>query len=250
MKIATWNVNSIRARAEQLLVWLIDNNVDVVLLQEIKCVNSDFPTVFFEDSGFNVSVFGQKSYNGVAILSRYMIEEVVRGDEVFKNDFHARYIEALINGYTLVSVYVPNGISPDSDQYTYKLRFLEILSKHLYKLNGLIVGGDFNVALTDNDVYDPNLWHEQICCTEKERQSLNSLINVNNLNDCIRTFYGDSEKIYTWWDYRTRGFFKNNGLRLDYILTSKDIQVSYAKILKKVRAMPRPSDHAPVVIEV
>jgi exodeoxyribonuclease-3 len=231
-------------------MWLTDNNVDVVLLQEIKCMDNSFPTVFFEDSGFNVSVFGQKSYNGVAILSRYMIEEVVKGDKVFTYDSQARYIEALINGYTLISVYVPNGTSPDSDQYIYKLRFLETLSERLFNLGKFIIGGDFNVALTDNDVYDPNLWHEQICCTEKERQSLRSLINTNNLNDCIRTFYGDSEKIYTWWDYRAHGFSKNNGLRLDYFLTSKDIQTNHAKILRKVRAMPRPSDHAPIVIEV
>jgi exodeoxyribonuclease-3 len=250
VKIATWNINSIRTRAEQLLDWISNHNIDIVLLQEIKCTDCNFPVEFFEDAGFNVSVLGQKTYNGVAILSRYIIEEVVRGNEIFKEDEHARYIEALINGYTMISVYVPNGVSPDSAQYTYKLRFLEGLSKHLSSLDRFIIGGDFNIALTDNDVYDPNLWREKICCTEMERQSLLSLINENNLNDCTRISLGDSEKIYTWWDYRTHGFHKNNGLRIDYIFTSKDIQVSYARVLKEVRALPRPSDHAPVVVKM
>jgi exodeoxyribonuclease-3 len=176
MKIATWNINSIRSRAEQLLDWISNNNIDVVLLQEIKCTDDNFPFEFFEDAGFNVSVFGQKTYNGVAILSRYMIEEIVKGSEVFEEDDQARYIEAFINGYTMISVYVPNGVSPNSVQYTYKLRFLENLSKHLSLLKRFIIGGDFNIALSDNDVYDPYLWNEKICCTERERQNLRSLM--------------------------------------------------------------------------
>jgi exodeoxyribonuclease-3 len=250
MKIATWNINSIRARAEQLLGWLLDNNIDVALLQEIKCIDCNFPIEFFEDAGFNVSVFGQKTYNGVAILSKYMIEEVVKGKKIFKEDEQARYIEVLTNNYTIISVYVPNGVAPDSTHYTYNLQFLEALSKRLSSLDRFIIGGDFNIALSDNDVYNTDLWHEKICCTERERQSLLSLISENNLNDCLRTFYGNSEKIYTWWDYRTHKFSQNKGLRLDYIFTSKDIQINYAGVLKEIRTLPRPSDHAPVVIEI
>jgi exodeoxyribonuclease-3 len=251
MKIVSWNINSIRVRAEQLRSWIIDNDIEVVLLQETKCVDEQFPTEFFEEVGYNVALFGQKSYNGVAILSKYMIEEVIKGNEIFKNDNQARYIEALINSHTLISVYVPNGVAVDSADYFYKLQFLENLSSHLAKLDKFVIGGDFNIALTNDDVYDPKLWYEKICCSTKEREALYSLIKKNMLIDCVKKHNKASkEPLYTWWNYRFGFFSKDNGLRLDYIFASHNVFVENAKISREIRASQRPSDHAPIIVNI
>ncbi len=254
MKIATWNINSIRVRAEQLKDWLLMDDIDIVLLQETKCIDEVFPKEYFEDYGYNVTMFGQKAYNGVAILSKYRIEEIVLGNTIFTNDNQARYIEALVNGYTLISVYVPNGVSPDSEQYLYKMNFLDILDNYVHfdkkSDEKIIIGGDFNIALTDNDVYDPKLWKGKICCTDPERTKLRNFIEGNNLTDTIRRQYGENEKIYSWWDYRRGGFQNNRGLRLDYLFTNHNVNVGKAYIRKEIRNLDHPSDHAPIVIEI
>ncbi len=250
MKIATWNINSIRVRIEQLSNFLEANNIDVIFLQEIKCQTESFPFETFEDQGYNCAVYGQKTYNGVAILSKHLIEDVRLGSEVFCADPQSRYIDAFINGHRMASVYVPNGQSPDTQTYEYKMDFLKILTKHVQdtlKYESYIIGGDFNIALTDMDVYNPKLWHDKICCTTKERDALQDLLSVG-LVDVSRRFSEDA--IYTWWDYRTRGFEKNNGLRLDYILSTESIKFTGSYVDLKTRALERPSDHAPIIAEI
>ena len=250
MKIATWNVNSIRVRIEQLCEFLKCENIDVVLLQELKCPTELFPNEAFEDIGYNCAVFGQKTYNGVAILSKYLIEDIRIGSEIFCGDSQSRYIDAFINGYRIASVYVPNGQAPNLPAYGYKLDFLGRLINHVERTienETYIIGGDFNIALTDLDVYNPKLWHNKICCTNSERSSLRDFISVG-LVDVARKF--SSDPIYTWWDYRTRGFSKNHGLRLDYIFTTSSVNSVSSYVDLEVRAKERTSDHAPVVAEI
>ncbi len=253
MRIATWNVNSVRARVEHLTSFLRENDIDIVLLQELKCVNEAFPRGYFEDIGYNCLIYGQKSYNGVAILSRYRIECLHMGNEVFVDDQQARYVEALINGYIVASVYVPNGQDVELPAYEYKLNFLKILKNHIKDLQNnekIIIGGDFNIARTDADVYNPKAWKGKVCCTERERELFENLMNVG-LRDIMRECANSEiESIYTWWDYRRYAFAKNYGLRLDYILTTQNIDVQNCFIDKSVRGKSRPSDHAPVIVDV
>ena len=251
MRIATWNVNSIRARIEHLSDFLINKNIDVVLLQEIKCMNEVFPREYFEDLGYNCAVFGQKTYNGVAILSKYLIEDVRTGNEIFHNDEQARYIEAFINGYKIASVYVPNGQDVALPAYEYKLRFLERLIEYIkpeLAENKFIIGGDFNIARSDLDVYNPKSWKGKVCCTDRERALFEDLLSIG-LVDYHREMSGD-QPIYTWWDYRHSGFAKNYGLRLDYILSSLNISVQNCEIDLETRGKEKPSDHAAVIVDL
>ncbi|MBQ9334966.1 MAG: exodeoxyribonuclease III [Alphaproteobacteria bacterium] len=253
MRIATWNVNSVRARIEHLAEFLKSNEIDVILLQELKCVTEAFPRGYFEDLGYNSLIYGQKSYNGVAILSRYRIECLHMGNEVFVDDRQARYVEALINGYIVASVYVPNGQDVELPAYGYKLNFLQILTSHIKRTSQnekFIIGGDFNIARTDADVYNPKAWKGKVCCTERERELFEDLINIG-LRDTIREFAkSEDEPIYTWWDYRRFAFTKNYGLRLDYVLATPNVEVKSCFIDKSVRGKARPSDHAPVIVNV
>ena len=251
MRVATWNINSVRVRAEQLVNFLRSSDIDVILLQELKCLEEAFPKEMLEDIGYNCAVFGQKTYNGVAIVSKYMIEDVVLGSSVFQDDSQSRYIEAFINGYNMASVYVPNGQSPDAPAYRYKLEFLERFKDYLsnsVKDEKYIIGGDFNVALTDEDVYNPKAWHGKICCTDREREKLQEIIDLG-FKDVAHEFSTGEER-YTWWDYRHSGFAKNHGLRLDYIFATKNVEFKDCYVDKEVRAQERPSDHAPVIVEV
>lgn len=247
MKIATWNVNSVRVRLDQLIQWLHDSDIDVALLQEIKCINELFPTEPLNDAGYNVAVYGQRSYNGVAILSRYIIEDIVLWSDITDDD-QARYIEAFINGMTIASVYVPNGVEPGAPQYTYKLNFLDILLDHIKNKTKFVIGGDFNITATDDDVYNPKAWKDKICCSKPERDNLQKFFDAG-FADILRKFY-PNDKIYTWWNYMAGGFAKNYGLRIDYMLATSDILINNASINKQVRANTRPSDHAPVEITV
>lgn len=253
MRIATWNVNSVRARIEHLGSFLKENDIDVILLQELKCVSEAFPRECFEDMGYNCLVYGQKSYNGVAILSRYSIECLKMGEDVFEDDPQKRYVEALINGYIVASVYVPNGQDIDAPAYEYKLNFLKILANHvkgMLQSERFIIGGDFNIARTDADVYNPKAWQGKVCCSDRERQLFEDLINIG-LKDVMREFIApENEPIYTWWDYRHFAFRKNYGLRLDYILTTPNIEVQTCFIDRRTRAKERPSDHAPVIVDI
>lgn len=245
MKIATWNINSIRVRIEQLLEFLESRDIDVLLLQEIKCQDKDFPAFVFENSNYNYAVFGQKSYNGVAILSRFRIEDIKLGTEVFVGDLQARYIEAFINGFSFASVYVPNGKSPDDPAYKYKIDFLNTLLEYLAQKEKFILGGDFNITMDDSDVYDPKLWKGKICCTELERSKLNEFKDLG-YRDINRELNPQGE-LYTWWDYRRDALSKNRGLRLDYFFVDPKVSVKFCFVDKETRSKDRPSDHAPVV---
>jgi exodeoxyribonuclease-3 len=251
MIIATWNINSARVRAEQLLDLLRGKHgIDVILLQEIKCATEAFPYEFFEDAGYNCAVFGQKSNNGVAILSKHRIEDMRLGSAVFPGDASARYVEALVGEYKISSVYVPNGQAPDTPQYAYKLQFLSTLIAELSQVSHdekFVIGGDFNITRDNVDVYNPELWRGRICCTDAERRKLRELLDVG-FCDCLRQISGD-KVAYTWWDYRSAGFRKNNGLRLDYILATPNIAVKNCYVDLETRALERPSDHAPVIME-
>jgi len=253
MRIATWNVNSVRARIEHLVSFLYENDIDVVLLQELKCVTEAFPCEYVEDMGYNCLIYGQKSYNGVAILSKYQIECLQMGNEIFENDPQARYVEALINGHIIASVYVPNGQDVEAPAYKYKVKFLKTLANHIKEAaqgEKFIIGGDFNIARTDADVYNPKAWRGKVCCTERERELFEDLINIG-LRDIMREFANsETEPIYTWWDYRRYAFAKNYGLRLDYVLTTPNVDVQNCFIDTSTRAKERPSDHAPVIVDV
>ncbi len=256
MKIASWNINSVRARLDNLIAWMQETDPDVVLLQETKCLAEQFPREPLENLGYTVVVKGQKSYNGVAILSKLTVEDVrtsLPGDE---NDVEARYLEAVVGGNTRVaSLYVPNGQEVGAEKYFYKLRFFERLSAHFkdvlsYK-ESFVVGGDYNVAPTDYDVYDPILFKNRLSVTPQERAGFHSLLNLG-FQDAIRVLYpedkADNTALYTWWDYRQAGFSKNHGLRIDHLLLSPQAggRLFEAGIDRFVRAQVKPSDHAPV----
>lgn len=264
MKIATWNVNSVRARLESLNVWIQKALPDVILLQEIKCQEEAFPYEFFENFGFSCKVLGQKSYNGVAIISRYSIEDSVHGLPTFPEDSSSRYIEALIDGHIRVaSLYVPNGGQIiGSENYIYKLEFLKRLKEHLNKLNQyqeiILIGGDYNIAPDDFDVYDEKVWHDRVCCTQKERDAFFELMQVG-FSDLLQNVFMKDEKNhgqrkpFTWWDYRTKtSFLRNMGLRLDHFLTNQCAEKAALNIFvdAETRTLVRPSDHAPVICEL
>ncbi len=248
MKIVTWNVNSIRARLEIFLQWLANESPDVVLLQEIKCLEAQFPKSEIEDFGYNILIFGQKTYNGVAILSKYPIEDITKGIPNFE-DASSRYIECFSNGVRLASVYVPNGQEVDSKQFFYKLDFLDALKNHWQNIllnNELCVfGGDFNITPTDFDVYDPIKWHEKTLCTSRERSKFQDLLNLG-LQDILPKF--QKEQTYTWWDYRGGSFWKNFGLRIDHLLVNSysGEVVLKSGTHKNVRGLEKTSDHCPV----
>jgi exodeoxyribonuclease-3 len=254
MKIMSWNVNSVRARVQQLIDLLKAEEIDVALLQETKCVDEVFPKSVLEDMNYNCIVFGQKAYNGVAVLSKHRVENIVFGNSIFIGDTQARYLECFTNGLTVASVYVPNGRYPGSETYNYKLDFLRRLRSHLMTKNDerFVLAGDFNVAPSDIDVYDPKLWEGKICCTDKEREVFSMLLKDCKLSDSVRQFFGDDAVcLYTWWDYRySRTFSKNHdkGLRIDHFLSN--VKVLGCKIKKEIRGLPRPSDHAPIILTV
>lgn len=254
MKIVTWNVNSIRTRLEQTIEWLRAEKPDVVLLQELKVMNEIFPNEPFEDIGYNVAIHGQKSYNGVGILSLKPIDDVVKGLPTFDHDPQARYIEAVIGTVRVASVYVPNGSEVGSDKFAYKLDFLKALQQHLVHLKSFeeicVIGGDFNVAPTDLDVYNPDLWKNKILCSPPERAHFQSLLNTG-YEDAIRMLHPE-EVMYTWWDYRTRSWERGGGLRIDHLLVSpKGTPCLHAAgVDKYMRANLRASDHAPVWCEI
>lgn len=222
MKIVTWNVNSIRARLPNITGWLSQERPEVVLLQEIKCQQQDFPQEAIEDLGYNVAIHGQKSYNGVAILSKYPLEDVVCGLPTFEEDDQARYIEAVTNKVRVASVYVPNGNSVGSEKYDYKLSFLDKLRLHLGALltyeESIVIGGDYNIAPTDDDVHDPRVWHEEILCSTKERKALHSIFHLG-YQDAVRALH-KGKGPFSWWDYRSGAWPKNEGLRIDLLLLS------------------------------
>ncbi len=253
MKLATWNVNSLTVRLPQVLDWLKANPVDVLALQELKMSDDKFPHAAFEAAGYQASCFGQKTYNGVALISKTPPLEVVRNIPGFSDDM-ARVISADISGIRVVGAYFPNGQEPGSDKFDYKLAWLkglrDWLRTELLAHPRLVLMGDFNITFDDADVWDPDGMRDQIHCTDEERYELNALIALG-LVDAHRLF-AQPAKSYSWWDYRDFGFRRNHGMRIDHILVSSALkpQVSACWIDKTPRRNERPSDHAPVVVEI
>jgi exodeoxyribonuclease-3 len=253
VKIATWNVNSLRVRLPHLLDWLAAQSPDVVCLQETKCEDESFPAEELRKAGYSSVHHGQRAYNGVAILSRVEGGRVGRGIPAFADE-QSRVIAADVHGVRIVSVYVPNGQAPGTDKYAYKLRWFEALAAWLAtELEAhpkLAVLGDFNVAPEDRDVHDPQLWEGKIPVSEPEREALRRVIGVG-LVDAFRLFE-QPEKSFTWWDYRMGAFRRDMGLRIDHVLLSPALAQACRSctVDKAPRKLERPSDHAPVICEL
>ncbi|MDE3060909.1 MAG: exodeoxyribonuclease III [Pseudomonadota bacterium] len=258
MKIATWNVNSVKIRLVQLLEWLKRDKPDIVLLQETKCVNDAFPAMEIEELGYNLALHGEKTYNGVAILSRFPLEDVRRGLPGDDGDSQARYIEAVVSlpqqALRVASVYVPNGQSADSDKFQYKLRFLDRLCAHVATLlpyeEMLIIGGDYNIAPDDRDVHDPRLWQGSVLTHDEARQRLRRILYLG-MYDAWRLCH-PQERAYSWWDYRANAFERDDGLRIDHLLLSPQAADSAESCIieKDMRTVEKASDHTPVVIQL
>lgn len=249
--IASWNINSIRVRLPLFLTWLKERKPDIILLQETKTTDDLFPREAIEDLHYNIALWGQKTYNGVAVLSKFPIEDLRVGLPGFQDD-QARYLEVVTNGMRVASVYVPNGMEVASEKYAYKLEFLKHLYIHTKNLltfdESFILGGDFNIAPTDKDIYDPKSWHEKILCSTPERERLRSLLYLG-LTDALRALHPEQEELYTWWDYRANSWQNNCGLRIDHLLFSPQLAdfLEDAFVDKEVRGAEKASDHAPVV---
>ncbi len=253
MKIATWNVNSLKVRLPHVLDWLAANQPDVLCLQETKQEDSQFPLVALQQSGYQSVFSGQKTYNGVAILSKVAATEVMCGLPNFADE-QKRLIAATIQDIRVVCVYVPNGQSVDSDKFQYKLAWLaalrEWLKSELLRYPKLALLGDYNIAPEDRDVHDPQAWAGNVLVSEPERAAFRALEQLG-LSDSFRLFE-QPEKSYSWWDYRMMAFRRNMGLRIDHILLSTPLaQVCTGCTIDRApRKLERPSDHAPVVAEL
>ena len=253
MKLATWNVNSLNVRLPHVLDWLRDNQPDVLCLQETKQEDSKFPYEALKEAGYDAIHIGQKTYNGVAILSRHSLTNIQRNIPNF-DDNHQRIIAADINGIRIVCAYIPNGQTVDSEKYQYKMRWLAALTEwlrtELIAHPKLILLGDYNIAPEDRDCHDPAAWLGQILVSSAEREAFQKLVTLG-LHDSFRLFE-QAEKSFSWWDYRMMGFRRNFGMRIDHILVSDALKnnCKAAYIDKVPRKLERPSDHTPVVLEL
>ena len=252
MKIATWNVNSMKVRLPHVLEWLGANGPDVLVLQEIKQLTEAFPAEELRAAGYESLANGQKTYNGVAVISRNVPEDPVFELPDF-DDPQRRVLATTVDGVRIVNLYVPNGQEVGSEKYAYKLGWLatlrDYLRDELSRHERLVVLGDFNIAPADDDVYDAEKWGDGILCSPLERKALGELLELG-LTDVFRKF-DQPEKTFSWWDYRAAGFRRNAGLRIDLILTSDAMtsRCTASYVDKEPRAWDRPSDHAPVIAE-
>jgi exodeoxyribonuclease III len=252
MKIATWNVNSLNVRLPHVLQWLEIAQPDVLVLQETKLVDEKFPVAEIEAAGYQVAYSGQKTYNGVALLSRHPIENVIT-DLPGLDDPQRRILGAIINGVRILDLYVVNGQEVGSEKFAYKMHWLgkvrEYIAQDLTENERYVVLGDFNIAPADEDVHDPKSWREKILCSTQEREALQAILALGFV-DTFRLFEQE-EKQFSWWDYRMNGFKRNLGLRIDLILASEALakECRSSIIDKTPRGWERPSDHAPVVTE-
>jgi exodeoxyribonuclease-3 len=255
ISIATFNINSVKARLPNLLAWLDVHPVDILLLQELKCVDESFPRMEIEDKGYNVVTHGQKTYNGVAICSKFPLDDVIRGLPEGDGDEQARYIEAVASipggAIRVASAYVPNGQDVTSDKFPYKLKFFDRLRMHweeTLKYNEIaVLGGDFNCAPDPIDVYNPVKSDGAICYHPEERKRLRALFNLG-MYDAFRVANPD-KKQFSWWDYRMNSYEQGYGLRIDHLLLSPMAadRLTGCVIDERPRQAERPSDHAPVV---
>ena len=252
-QIATWNVNSLRVRGEQLIEWLCDVRPDVVALQETKIQDPDFPQAQFTAAGYHSVFSGQKTYNGVALLSRHPMTQIVRDIPDF-DDPPRRVLAASIGRFRVINLYVPNGQAPASEKFAYKLKWLEALTRWLAaeaeRHAGLVVLGDFNVAPEDRDVHDPAAWVGCVHVSPEEREALKRITDLG-LVDAFRHFE-QPEKSFSWWDYRQGAFRRNHGLRIDLILVQRALLPSLqtCRIDVEPRRVERASDHTPVVLSL
>lgn len=252
MKIATWNVNSLKVRLPHVLDLLSKRRLDVLCVQETKTEDANFPRTDFESVGFHAVFSGQKAYNGVAIFTRTPVDNVAVDIHKF-DDEHRRVLAATLGDTRFICAYVPNGQSVDSPKYEYKLRWLAAferwLAAELATHPKLAVLGDYNVAPEDRDVYDPVRWAGEVLCSPPERAAFKKLLDLG-LKDSFRLFE-QPDKSYTWWDYRLNGFKRNLGLRIDHILVSPALASACTRceIDLEPRRLERPSDHAPVIAE-
>lgn len=253
MKLATWNVNSLKVRLPHLTDWLQSTQPDVVCLQELKLEDAKFPREPLEMLGYAAVFSGQKTYNGVAILSRHAIEDVQVGLPGFE-DPQKRVIAATTAGVRTVCLYAPNGQAVGSEKYDYKLRWYaalrDWLEKEIVRHPRLAVLGDLNIAPEDRDVHDPKAWEGQVHVSEPERAAFRALLGLG-FKDAFRLFE-QAEKSYSWWDYRMMGFRRNAGLRIDFVLLSAPLasECTGCTIDKAPRKLERPSDHTPVIAEL
>jgi len=251
MKIATWNINSLKVRLPHVLKWLDQFKPDVLALQETKTRDENFPSDEIEAAGYHCFYSGQKTYNGVAILSRRQGKEI-KTDLNGLDDPQRRFLAAAIDGMRIIDVYIPNGQEVGSEKYAYKFRWLEALEATLKieisRYERVVLLGDFNIAPEDIDIYKPERWRGKIMCSDRERTRFRDLLGLG-LRDTVRTLR-PSEAIYTWWDYRLNAFRRGWGLRIDHILTTRAVKPLDCGVATEMRAGERPSDHAPVWLEV
>ena len=253
MKIISWNVNSVRARIENILNYIKDSNPDILFLQEIKTQNENFPSETFKENGYNSYVFGQKSYNGVAIISKKKLDGIK--NDIFKDkNKQSRIISAEVKHkkktITLINIYTPNGNPVDTEKYTYKLYWLDSLIKKLKSISkqneNIIIGGDFNIIPSAEDVHNPKSYENDALFRLEIRKKFREIINLGFV-DTFRKF-NNKEGNYTFWDYMKGSWQKNNGLRIDHILVTNNLidRVKKVEIIKQVRGQTKPSDHVPV----
>lgn len=252
MKIATWNVNSLKVRLAHVLDWLSEHEPDVLALQETKLTDDKFPVDAINEAGYHVAYSGQKTYNGVALISRAALDDVVT-DVDDLDDPARRILGATVNGVRVLNLYVVNGQEVGSEKYEHKLFWLRQVSRYieddLRQHSRYVVLGDFNIAPDDRDVHDPQAWHEKILCSTPERERLQGIL-AHGLKDTFRLFE-QPERAFSWWDYRAFAFRRNMGLRIDLILASDSLAAHCTRcwIDTAPRKLERPSDHAPVVAE-
>jgi len=254
VKIASWNVNSVKARLPHLLDFIEDAQPDVVCLQETKCLTADFPMLEVKALGYHVEAIGQRAYNGVALLSKLPPSEIVRGLPGNAEDEQPRYIEAAFGGVRVASVYLPNGNPVDTDKFAYKLGWMERLANHTRELLRreipFVLAGDYNICPTDDDVYDPVAFRDDALCRLEARARFRALLYLG-LTDAYRVFHREPHR-YTFWDYQAGRWHRDEGLRIDHLLLSPHAadRVAACDIDKKPRAKDRASDHTPIWCEL
>lgn len=254
MKIATWNVNSVRARAAHLVRWLKEFNPDIVLLQELKCQTAEFPRLEIEAAGYQAEVVGQKTYNGVAILAKHKIENPVHALPGDHGDDHARYVEATVAGLRVASIYLPNGNPIGTDKFKYKLSFFDRLDRHAKALldseTPTVLAGDWNVCPTDEDVWDPAAMAKDALCQPESRAAFRKLL-YQGWTDAIRAIH-PAERAYTYWDYFQNRYERDHGLRIDHLLLSPRVadRLTASGVDRTPRGWEKASDHTPAWVEI
>ena len=254
VRIATWNVNSVKARLANLLAWLDSAKPDILCLQEIKCLEDDFPSLEVKSLGYHIEALGQRAYNGVAILSKMPAQDVRRGLPGDDSDTQARYVEATFGTVRVASIYLPNGNPVGTDKYDYKLAWMRRLEAHARELldseRPCVLAGDYNVCPTDDDVYDPEGWRDDALCRPPTRARFRVLANMG-LVDAFRVFHPEPQR-YSFWDYQAGRWMRDEGLRIDHLMLSPQAadRLVACDIDREPRGRDKASDHTPVWCEI